>query len=783
MSKSSSSFRDWRISYKIGAGFSIVGVLFLLIIWRYHTTINHTLEEYADLYAVHEAEQSHLVDINRFMLEARRNEKDFLARLDMKYASRVTELVDKIKSSARQIEQIEQAEQQAQPGQGGEFLSDVKQIQQLIDRYHTAFRNLVEAWQKRGLNADSGLQGEFRKAAHDLEAIVNNMDNNPQTKLVGHLPTIWRDYLTMRRHEKDYLLRSQKKYIDDTHKTAALIRRNVESCNLPEEHKRSMLEKLVTYENAFAQLVKQNDHIAVVTEEMRAAVHDIEPVIARDLEQVVAETTAIAQATQQQAHSRANWSMVFALLIVVIGIMLSVLITRRIVQPILTLQGFAERVAGGDLKVAVDFQQQDEIGRLGQMMTRMTTNLRDMIYSLSQDAQQLNTTAQELSSAALQMFDNIQSMSEQATTTAAAAEEMSANMGGITSATRDASSNMATISAATEQGNANLNSIASATEQASHNLQSVVSNAEQAGSNLEQITTTTERTSQRVKLVTHHIRSVNQAFQDIRTQCDSAEQFSQRANGLVRDSFAVMDRLGESARDIGKVVEMINGIAEQTNMLALNASIEAAGAGDAGKGFAVVANEVKELARQTSEATTMIHERTREIQDHTRDAANASEQVREIIERISDTNSNILHSIDTQGRNVQQITQTMTTITSESDQMAQQVSDSSSGIAEVFRNITEASSGIDAISRSVSETTHGLGEVSRNVTEASRVSEEITRLVSEAAYASEEIASSMSRISGANEEMRNLGGTVRQRATEIARVVEQLETIMAKFQM
>ncbi|MEO5364668.1 MAG: methyl-accepting chemotaxis protein, partial [Magnetococcus sp. DMHC-8] len=92
-----------------------------------------------------------------------------------------------------------------------------------------------------------------------------------------------------------------------------------------------------------------------------------------------------------------------------------------------------------------------------------------------------------------------------------------------------------------------------------------------------------------------------------------------------------MQKLGVSAQEIGKVVAVISNIAEQTNILALNASIEAAGAGEAGKGFAVVANEVKELARQTSEATRMISEKIGQIQETTTAAGVATQQVGEII--------------------------------------------------------------------------------------------------------------------------------------------------------
>ncbi|MBF0154049.1 MAG: hypothetical protein HQL64_09950 [Magnetococcales bacterium] len=111
-----------------------------------------------------------------------------------------------------------------------------------------------------------------------------------------------------------------------------------------------------------------------------------------------------------------------------------------------------------------------------------------------------------------------------------------------------------------------------------------------------------------------------------------------------RSNFAVIEKLAVSSQEIGKAVKVIKNIAGQTNMLALNASIEAAGAGEAGKGFAVVANEVKDLSRQTAEATNMIAERVDEIQSNASEATSTAREMIQSIQRISTANSEIFQT-------------------------------------------------------------------------------------------------------------------------------------------
>ncbi len=149
--------------------------------------------------------------------------------------------------------------------------------------------------------------------------------------------------------------------------------------------------------------------------------------------------------------------------------------------------------------------------------------------------------------------------------------------------------------------------------------------------------------------MTTHVSSLEEAQELINSLYRKAEETNRELEQAIqhaRSNFAVIEKLAMSSQEIGKAVKVIKNIAGQTNMLALNASIEAAGAGEAGKGFAVVANEVKDLSRQTAEATNMIAERVDEIQTNTYEATSTAKEMIQSIQRISATNNEIFQNAD-----------------------------------------------------------------------------------------------------------------------------------------
>jgi len=221
----------------------------------------------------------------------------------------------------------------------------------------------------------------------------------------------------------------------------------------------------------------------------------------------------------------------------------------------------------------------------------------------------------------------------------------------VSSASTELESAAATLTKTAEVTQELSGTVAAASEQASANVQSVASATE-------------EMTS-----------SVN----EISRQVQESAKISGEAVKQARDTDARINALSQAAGRIGDVVKLITAIAEQTNLLALNATIEAARAGEAGRGFAVVASEVKQLASQTAKATDEISTQIAGMQTATQESVAAIKEIGGTIARISEIASTIAAAVEEQGAATQEI--------------ARNVGEAAKGTAQVASNITDVNPG------------------------------------------------------------------------------------------
>jgi len=166
---------------------------------------------------------------------------------------------------------------------------------------------------------------------------------------------------------------------------------------------------------------------------------------------------------------------------------------------------------------------------------------------------------------------------------------------------------------------------------------------------------------------------------EIARQVQESSKIAGEAVSQAQKTDARITQLSQAASRIGDVVKLITAIAEQTNLLALNATIEAARAGEAGKGFAVVASEVKALAAQTAKATDEIGTQIASMQSATQDSVAAIKEIGGPISRISEIAGAIAAAVEEQGAATQEI--------------ARNVGEAAKGTAQVASNITDVNRG------------------------------------------------------------------------------------------
>jgi methyl-accepting chemotaxis protein len=193
------------------------------------------------------------------------------------------------------------------------------------------------------------------------------------------------------------------------------------------------------------------------------------------------------------------------------------------------------------------------------------------------------------------------------------------------------------------------------------------------------------------------------AIREIAHNAAEAARVAGQAVDVAETTTRTVGKLGDSSQEIATVVKLINGIAEQTNLLALNATIEAARAGEAGKGFAVVASEVKELAQETARATEDISRRVEAIQADTAGAVEAISRISAVIGEINDFQATIAAAVEEQ---------TATT-------------------NEMNRNVAEAAGGSRHIATAIGGLADGTQQTGARVADAQRAAAELARMSGE----------------------------------------------------
>ena len=510
--------KNMTIGKKLYASFGIM-TLFILILSGggifQLKALTHSFEELIESYQpIGEAAE----EIQITLLTIRRHEKDFIARQDPKYLERMDNSVAKLHHQAQEL--AAKAEKLGL----ATIATEGKKIETDLNTYEKGFGSIVSLIDAQG-DKDTGIRGGMRKEAHGMETAIKAIGSDA---LMVH-------YLTMRRHEKDFILREDEKYVKKSRGVLGKIENSMNDSLLASEEGQSLLKHSKGYVAQFAQLAQNIAGIKTEYPAMRAAAHDIEVLaknIFKEIHTVVEEKEAH---TEKRAGATVLFIYIFCGAILVIAVLLAIYAVRSITKPL-------QRVVEG-----------------------------------------INEGADQVASASSQVSSSSQSLAEGASEQAASIEETG--------------SSLEEMSAMTKQNADNANQANTLMTEANQVVRRADDSMSQLTTSMDDISKASEETSKIIKTIDEiafqtNLLALNAAVEAARAGeagagfavvADEVRNLAMRAAEAAKDTSALIEdsvkkiqdgtelvnvtneAFGEVAQSAGKVSELVDEIAAASN--------------------------------------------------------------------------------------------------------------------------------------------------------------------------------------------------------------------------
>ena len=447
-----------------------------------------------------------------------------------------------------------------------------------------------------------------------------------------------------------------------------------------------------------------------------------------------------------------------AVIICLLVVMVSVMVRRMIVVPTADVLAVASNIAAGDLSRSVKIKTVDELGRLGQGLNSMIKGLKGMIENVREAARKTESVwieareiSSEITSGSSIQAESVENAASSINEMHVSLKEIVGNMSDLYAMSEQTSSSIIEMASSTNEVARIMTELSSSIEDTSIAITHLSAAVRQIAENVEVLSTAADDTSATTAEISASVKEVESNAKESATLAEAvavdAQQLGMQSiektiegmskiEATARRTAQVINRLGDRAENVGSILTVIEDITDQTSLLALNAAILAAQAGEHGKGFAVVAAEIRELANRTSASTqeigkliTSVQEESQEavgvmrdevtmVEEGVRLARDAGDALRKILNRAGlsrDMSRGINKAAAEQVRGIGQVNEAVGKITSMTHQ--------------IVRALNEQKLGSEQIT-SVSEKMRELTSFAKNATDAqAQGSKQITAAV------------------------------------------------------
>ncbi|AIF42137.1 methyl-accepting chemotaxis protein [Virgibacillus sp. SK37] len=375
------------------------------------------------------------------------------------------------------------------------------------------------------------------------------------------------------------------------------------------------------------------------------------------------------------------YMVVITILVIVLGIIVAIIISLSITRPIHKVMGQMNALANGDLRMdPLKIHLKDETGKLAYTMNQLHESLKGIVNKISNSSEMIASHSEELTQSA----NEVQTGSEQVAMT--------------------------------------MQDLASGSEVEANSTSSLAEVMDTYVARVQHMTEIGEK----VQGTSHEVLDLTDNGKHL---MENSSQQMMKINGIVQDAVRKMDILDKETQEISKLVVVIQEVADQTNLLALNAAIEAARAGEHGKGFAVVADEVRKLAEQVATSIKDVTGFVTTIQEESKNVSHSLvsgyEEVKlgtEQIKTTGETFNLISSSVTSVVEDYKQIVDNLTEIASSSQEM-------NASIEEIASVSEESAAGIEETSAATQQMSSSMEEVAGSSEQLAKLAEELNEIV------------------------------------------------------
>ncbi|MEO5365165.1 MAG: methyl-accepting chemotaxis protein [Magnetococcus sp. WYHC-3] len=740
--------RNWKIGWQMGLVFGMSLVLFLAVIGLNYSAIGSVQELNSALQNGPLALKSRWNNIAILMGDAEAVRFRFLLERDKSVAEQLGPTLDRMLDHAGHM--------------SGPLAT---QLAEQLAHYRSTFVQMVAA-QESGAAARATLISD-REA---LELLIYDLGNPSMESALGEFKVAEVSYLLHADAEREKTVRV---YLDQFSR---------DSAGKPTE--KEFRSAIAAYRQTFDNILATNKVIEATSLAMQQQASDVNQTVHQGVSSAETEAMSASAGAREEARAAQRNALTWAALIALLAGLLLFWFQRDFQKRVnMALEGL-RMLAGGDLRhrFPVDDTARNELCRIMSGTNRMADSLSGLLRLMLDKVGEINTTVgafeglkNGLSSSATRGQDVILHITR-------SIQDVEQRTRNVVEMIRSNESQAVLSEEGARSFQELIRVLSQAAEQASGNVGSMADSAREMPASVAEVDHNLSRVEQAVREVAAAIAELDASQAAVRQKCQSASQESDQARTRVDSVTGAMHNLEAAADEIGQVVKMIKGIAEQTNMLALNASIEAAGAGEAGRGFAVVANEVKGLAGQTASATRLIQQKVGDVQSISDGVVHLMEQVASTIHSVATINHDITGTMDGQVRSTQAITQSMSRVTGATRSVTdnvRQLEHSANGMASAAELVVQGAKEIVHSSHGAEGAAKGIAHNALTMLEQSR------KMLAETSFfstSSDTVLVLSRKMVDEMETLKKMAGDVSHNAGTLHRSADQLKNATGRFQ-